>query len=78
VRCVIRNSFNSYDFLALCPPEQGDAGTHRFAIKVNSACSALGHAASELGTLQANDIPKGPEQWHLRICVNLVLFFIYD
>jgi len=40
------------------------------------AGAALGHAASEFGTLEAYEIADHPEQWHLRIHIHLVILSI--
>src|SRR5438477_12784423 len=59
---VVGQSLDGGDLRQRGHADVDGAGTHRLAVHVHRTRAALGHAAAELRSLQAEDVADGPEE----------------
>src|SRR5205807_301872 len=74
---VLGESFDSCDFLACRIAHGNDTGSGGLSVLENSAGATKRHAAPELCSCQAQNVPEVPEYRHLGIATEGVLHPIY-
>jgi hypothetical protein len=72
VAVVRREAFAGRDLGAVERADRHRARAHRSAVEMHGARAALGDAAAEFGAGQADDVAQHPQEWRIRLDVDLV------